>query len=103
MSDPLKARAGRPVRTSHSSSRWEAGCQTDANYHMLYAAKRAAVLRRPDLARQHYDAALRIDRRPEIFMQRGLTALESGKRRAGRPRFRPRHPLQRRDGRAVGR
>lgn len=76
MSDPLK---GMPVARADIAllESVEAGCRTDANYHMLYAAN-ARVLRRPDLARQHYDAALTIDRRPEIFMQRGLTALESG-------------------------
>ena len=41
-----------------------AACRTDINYHLLYAAN-ARLLRRPDLARQHYDAALTIDRRPE--------------------------------------
>lgn len=60
--------------------------QTDVNYHMLYASN-ARMLQRPDLARQHYDAALAIDRRPEIYLQRGFTALESGHVEAAMPDF----------------
>jgi tetratricopeptide (TPR) repeat protein len=74
--DPLR---GMPVARANIAmlESVEAGCRTDVNYHMLYAAN-ARVLRRPDLARQHYDAALALDRRPELFLQRGFTALESG-------------------------
>jgi hypothetical protein len=74
--DPLK---GMPVARTNIAmlESVEAGCRTNVNYQMLYAAN-ARVLRRPDLARQHYDAALAIEGRPEIFMQRGFTSLEAG-------------------------
>ncbi|SRR5260221_5654846 len=74
--DPLK---GMPIARTNIAmlESVERGCRTDVNYHMLYAAN-ARVLRRPDLARKHYDAALALDMRPEILMQRGLIELETG-------------------------
>jgi tetratricopeptide (TPR) repeat protein len=68
--------------------------RTDIVYHMLYAAN-ARVLQRWDDALLHYDAALAIDHRPEIYFQRGLTRVESGNVDAAIPdlttavRFRP--------------
>ena len=74
--DPLK---GMPIARTNIAmlESVEQGCRTNVNYHMLYAAN-ARVLRRPDLALQHYDAALALDMRPEILMQRGLIELETG-------------------------
>ena len=60
--------------------------RTDVNYHMLYAAN-ARLLRRPDIARRHYDTALTIERRPEIYLQRGFNTLESGNLDGAMPDF----------------
>ena len=67
---------------------------TDIVYHMLYAAN-ARLLQRWDDALQHYDAALAIDHRPEIYFERGMMLVERGNVDAALPdlvkavRFRP--------------
>lgn len=53
------------------------GCRTDVNYHMLYAAN-DRLLRRWDDAERHYNLALTIDHRPEIYFWRGMTKLGRG-------------------------
>lgn len=68
--------------------------RTDIVYHMLYAAN-ARLLQRWDDALLHYDAALAIDHRPEIYFDRGMMLVERGKVDAALPdlvkatRFRP--------------
>ncbi len=68
---------------------------TNLVYHMLFA-ENARVLHRWDDALLHYDAALTIEHRPEIYFQRGLTLVERGDVDAEIPdlataaRFRPR-------------
>jgi tetratricopeptide (TPR) repeat protein len=52
-------------------------CRTSVEYELLYAAN-AALLHRWDEAFAHYNAALQIDRRPEIYFNRGLTRLQLG-------------------------
>jgi tetratricopeptide (TPR) repeat protein len=54
------------------------------NYHMLYAAN-DRLLQRWDDARRHYDAALALDRRPEVYFQRGELTLERGNIAAALP------------------
>jgi hypothetical protein len=56
--------------------------RTDVVYHMLYAAN-ARVLQRWDDALLHYDAALAIDRRPEIYVDAAIPDLTTA------VRFRP--------------
>lgn len=55
----------------------ERACRTNVEWEMLYA-ENARLLRRYDEAFAHYDAALRIDHRPEIYFHRGLTRMEAG-------------------------
>ncbi len=62
----------------------EAVGRTDVVYHMLYATN-ARILQRWDEALLHYDAALAIDRRPEIYFQRGMMQVESGNADAAIP------------------
>jgi tetratricopeptide (TPR) repeat protein len=68
--------------------------RTDIVYHMLYAAN-ARLLQRWDDALLHYDAALAIDHRPEIYFERGMLLVERGNADAALPdlvkatRFRP--------------
>ena len=85
MADPLK---GMPLARTNLKmlDSVATACWTDANYHMLYAAN-ARILRRPDIARQHYDDALAVDCRPEIYVQRGFLSLENGHLDAAMPDF----------------
>jgi len=68
--------------------------RTDIVYHLLYAAN-ARLLQRWNDALLHYDAALAIDHRPEIYFERGMMMVERGNVDAALPdlvkavRFRP--------------
>jgi hypothetical protein len=53
------------------------GCRTDVNYHMLHAAN-DRLLRHWDDAERHYNLALTLDHRPEIYFYRGMTKLGRG-------------------------
>jgi tetratricopeptide (TPR) repeat protein len=55
----------------------ERASRTNVEWEMLYAED-ARLLGRFDEAFAHYDAALRIDHRPEIYFHRGLARLETG-------------------------
>lgn len=56
-------------------------CRTSVEWELLYA-ENARLLHRYDEAFAHYDAALRIDHRPEIYFRRGMARMESGDARA---------------------
>lgn len=60
--------------------------QYDVSYHLLFAAN-ARLLNRTAEALTHYEAALRVDHRPEIYLQRGLTLLELGRTAEAIPNF----------------
>ena len=53
-------------------------CQLSVDYHLVYAVN-ARILGRNDEAIEHYTAALAADHRPEIYFDRGVTYLETGK------------------------
>lgn len=55
----------------------ERACHTNVEWELLYA-ENARLLQRFDEAFAHYDAALRIDHRPEIYFHRGMTRMEAG-------------------------
>ena len=72
-------RAAILARTSLSDLRSIASIGKDeVNYHLLFAAN-ARLINQPAEAFAHYDAALRADQRPEIYLQRGLTLIELGR------------------------
>lgn len=55
----------------------ERACRTNVEWELLYA-ENARLLRRFDEAFAHYEAALHIDHRPEIYFHRGLARLQTG-------------------------
>ena len=62
----------------------EGVAKTQVYYQMLYATN-ARILQRWDLAMQHFNDALAIDPRPEIYFQRGLMLVERGQVDAAMP------------------
>ena len=54
-------------------------CRYDVTYHFLFAAN-ARFLNQSAEELAHYDAAMAVDHRPEIYFERGLTLLEMGRK-----------------------
>lgn len=67
--------ARRNIDLLHSTG---TACSCDVNLHLLLAGN-DRVLHDYDAARAEYTAALRVDERPEIYAERGMSELERGR------------------------